>query len=87
MCLLVSAAAQMGLPIERLIVASNQNDILPRFFEAGRMARNVVPSLSPSMDIQVSSNFERLLFELTGARWRKDKVDYGRVCSKWSIHS
>ncbi|MFL2845553.1 MAG: threonine synthase [Candidatus Puniceispirillaceae bacterium] len=59
------AAAQMGLPIERLIVASNQNDILPRFFEAGRMVREtVVPSLSPSMDIQVSSNFERLLFEL-----------------------
>ena len=61
------AAVQMGLPIERLIVASNQNDILPRFFEAGTMAREiVVPSLSPSMDIQVSSNFERLLFELLG---------------------
>ena len=59
------AAVQMGLPIERLIVASNQNDILPRFFEAGNMAREtVVPSLSPSMDIQVSSNFERLLFEI-----------------------
>ena len=61
------AAVQMGLPVERLIVASNQNDILPRFFEAGVMAREaVVPSLSPSMDIQVSSNFERLLFELLG---------------------
>jgi threonine synthase len=61
------AAVQMGLPVERLIVASNQNDILPRFFEAGTMAREtVVPSLSPSMDIQVSSNFERLLFELLG---------------------
>ena len=59
------AAVQMGLPIERLIVASNQNDILPRFFEAGTMARETVaPSLSPSMDIQVSSNFERLLFEM-----------------------
>ncbi len=59
------AAVQMGLPVERLIVASNHNDILPRFFDAGTMAReNVVPSLSPSMDIQVSSNFERLLFEL-----------------------
>ena len=59
------AAVQMGLPVERLIVASNQNDILPRFFEAGTMARETVaPSLSPSMDIQVSSNFERLLFEM-----------------------
>ena len=59
------ASVQMGLPVERLIVASNQNDILPRFFEAGTMSREtVVPSLSPSMDIQVSSNFERLLFEM-----------------------
>jgi threonine synthase len=60
-------AAQMGLPIERLIVASNQNDILTRFFESGTMQREAVaPSYSPSMDIQVSSNFERLLFELLG---------------------
>lgn len=59
------AAKQMGLPIERLIIASNQNDILTRFFADGMMAREQVqPSLSPSMDIQVSSNFERLLFEL-----------------------
>ena len=58
-------AVKMGLPVERLIIASNQNDILPRFFASGAMAReSVVPSLSPSMDIQVSSNFERLLFEL-----------------------
>ncbi len=61
------AAKQMGLPIKRLICASNQNDILARFFEDGRMERRgVKPSLSPSMDIQVSSNFERLLFELLG---------------------
>ncbi len=60
-------ALQMGLPIERLIVASNSNDILTRFFEQGVMQRQQVsPSLSPSMDIQVSSNFERLLFELMG---------------------
>ena len=57
-------AGQMGLPIERLIVASNRNDILTRFFASGAMTREgVVPSTSPSMDIQVSSNFERLLFE------------------------
>ena len=57
------AAAAMGLPIERLICASNRNDILTRFFATGSMQRQQVePSLSPSMDIQVSSNFERLLF-------------------------
>jgi threonine synthase len=58
-------ARQMGLPIQRLIVASNRNDILARFLAANDMTiRGVEPSLSPSMDIQVSSNFERLLFEL-----------------------
>ena len=60
-------AQQMGLPIEKFIVASNRNDILTRFFETGVMSRDgVSPSLSPSMDIQVSSNFERLLFEMLG---------------------
>ncbi len=59
------AAVQMGLPVERLVVACNQNDILARFLAANDMSlRPVRPSLSPSMDIQVSSNFERLLFEL-----------------------
>lgn len=59
------AARQMGLPIKTLICASNRNDILTRFFESGTMARSTVePSVSPSMDIQVSSNFERLLFEM-----------------------
>lgn len=58
-------ARQMGAPIGRLVVASNANDILTRFFNDNDMStRPVVPSLSPSMDIQVSSNFERLLFEL-----------------------
>ena len=48
-----------------MIVASNQNDILTRFFEAGDMSiAPVRPSFSPSMDIQISSNFERLLFDL-----------------------
>ena len=58
------AAKQMGLPIEKFIVGSNENDILTRFFETGTMAMApVVPTLSPSMDIQISSNFERLLFD------------------------
>jgi len=59
------AAHQMGLADAKLIVASNQNDILTRFFETGDMSMAPVrPSYSPSMDIQVSSNFERLLFDL-----------------------
>jgi threonine synthase len=59
------AARRMGLPVARLIVGSNRNDILYRFLESNDMSMAPVePSLSPSMDIQVSSNFERLLFEL-----------------------
>ncbi|MBX6322847.1 MAG: threonine synthase [Rhodospirillaceae bacterium] len=59
------AARQMGLDIGRLVVASNRNDILARFFADGRLAIGTVEStLSPSMDIQVSSNLERLLFDL-----------------------
>lgn len=59
------AAKQMGLPIDRLVVASNRNDILTRFFTTGQMEiQGVVPTSSPSMDIQVSSNLERLLFEV-----------------------
>jgi threonine synthase len=61
------AVREMGLPVERLIVGANRNDILARFLAANDMTvRGVEPSLSPSMDIQVSSNFERLLFELLG---------------------
>ncbi len=59
------AARRMGVPIARLIVGSNRNDILARFLDSNDMSmQGVQPSLSPSMDIQVSSNFERLLFEL-----------------------
>jgi threonine synthase len=58
-------AYQMGLAGTKLVVASNQNDILTRFFTSGDMSISAVrPSLSPSMDIQISSNFERLLFDL-----------------------
>ncbi|HJW78998.1 MAG TPA: threonine synthase [Beijerinckiaceae bacterium] len=57
-------AKRMGLPIERLMVATNANDILDRALASGRYEiRGVTPTTSPSMDIQVSSNFERLLFE------------------------
>jgi len=58
-------AARMGLPVQRFVVASNSNDILSRLIETGEMvAADVVPTLSPSMDIQISSNLERLLVEL-----------------------
>jgi len=61
------AARRMGLPIAQLVVGSNRNDILTRFLAGNDMTvRAVEPSLSPSMDIGVSSNFERLLFELLG---------------------
>lgn len=59
-------AKRMGLPIEKLIVATNQNDILARTLNTGRYElRDVAVTTSPSMDIQVSSNFERLLFDAT----------------------
>ena len=61
------AAKQMGVPIRRLVIATNTNDILARFLATGehRLA-GVTATMSPSMDIQVSSNFERLLFDLYG---------------------
>ncbi len=58
-------ARRMGLPVSELIIGTNRNDILARFINQGTMTiQTVEPSLSPSMDIQVSSNFERLLFEI-----------------------
>lgn len=57
-------AKRMGLPVDRLVIATNVNDILARTLASGRYeVTGVVPSSSPSMDIQVSSNFERVLFE------------------------
>ena len=58
------AAKRMGLPVDKLVIASNVNDILPRTLSSGAYEmREVVATTSPSMDIQVSSNFERYLFE------------------------
>ena len=60
-------AQRMGLPISKLILATNENDILSRFFNSGVYGMtNVVPTLSPSMDIQVASNFERYLYYKVG---------------------
>ncbi|WP_457648509.1 threonine synthase [Profundibacter sp.] len=60
-------ARKMGLPIDRLVIATNQNDILHRTLQTGAYStKGVTPSISPSMDIQVSSNFERVLFDAYG---------------------
>ncbi|MBF9044172.1 threonine synthase [Rhodobacterales bacterium HKCCE4037] len=60
-------AKRMGLPIEKLVIATNQNDILHRaMVSGGYVTEGVTPSISPSMDIQVSSNFERALFDAYG---------------------
>lgn len=96
-------ARKMGLPISRLISGSNRNDILCRFFKQGTLrAGPVYPTLSPSMDIQVPSNFERFLFDLDGrnaelvrnelARFREQgelKVDdagWHQACELFSGH-
>ena len=70
----------MGLPIGQLMVGSNRNDILTRFFDNDDMSiQGVEPSLSPSMDIQISSNFERYLFDLldrSGSATAKTMVEF-----------
>ncbi|WP_394890792.1 threonine synthase [Mesorhizobium sp. AaZ16] len=69
------AAKRMGLPIERLVIATNDNDILARTLETGEYRMSgVVATTSPSMDIQISSNFERLLFEAS----KRDPVSVRR---------
>lgn len=60
-------AKRMGLPVDRLIIGTNVNDILTRTLSTGEYSTGeVIPTTSPSMDIQVSSNFERLIFEASG---------------------
>ena len=74
------AARRMGLQIEKFIVASNANDILTRFFETGQMSvTEVIPTLSPSMDIQISSNFERLLYEY----YKEDGMAVAKVMERF----
>ncbi|MDE2230101.1 MAG: threonine synthase [Alphaproteobacteria bacterium] len=70
-------ARRLGLPIAGLAIATNRNDILTRFFARGTMSLGAVePTISPSMDIQVSSNFERLFFELVGESGPKTKAAF-----------
>jgi threonine synthase len=69
-------AKKMGLSINQLVIATNKNNILEKCFKSGDYEiSGVIPTVSPSMDIQISSNFERLLFDLVG---RKSKI----VCEK-----
>lgn len=84
------AARQMGLPIDRLIVGSNSNDILTRFFNSGTMEMSGVhPTISPSMDIQISSNFERLLFDLFDRDGASVKtcIDGFRATGKFDVNA
>ena len=74
------AARRMGLQIEKFIVASNANDILTRFFKTGLMSvAEVIPTLSPSMDIQISSNFERLLYDY----YKQDGIAVAKVMERF----
>ncbi len=76
-------AKKMGLPIDKLIVATNENDILHRVINFGEYKPSEVkPSLSPSMDIQVSSNFERLLFDIVDQDDKKVASLMARLQSK-----
>ena len=75
-------AARMGFPISKLVVATNENDILKRFFDTGiYAATDVVATISPSMDIQVASNFERYLYycmDCNGAKITEIMESFGR---------
>jgi len=73
-------ATRMGLPVDRLAVATNVNDILARTFATGAYAlRDVIATAAPSMDIQVSSNFERLLFEACGRDGKRVAASMGSL--------
>jgi len=77
-------AKKIGMPIDRLFIATNNNDILSHFFQKGiYKISNVVPTLSPSMDIQVASNFERLLFEIL----ERDYTKVVKFMQSFSIES
>ncbi len=81
-------ARRMGLPIEQLIIASNENDILPRTMAQGMYAtREVKQTTSPSMDIQVSSNFERYLFEASNrdAATIRSQMDWLKQSGRFQV--
>ena len=79
-------AKRMGLPIEKLLLATNENNILTRFINQGDYSlTNVVQTVSPSMDIQVASNFERYLFHLFGERPEKVRAAFAELREKGRI--
>ena len=82
-------AKQMGLPVRRLVCASNRNKVLADFFEKGiyDVKRNFYRTMSPSMDILISSNLERLLFEISGrnAKLTADRMEYLAENKEYSI--
>ena len=79
-------AKKMGLPIDKLIVATNENDIIQRVINTGiYKPSSVKPSLSPSMDIQVSSNFERLLYDILNQDDKKVELLMSNLISKGSF--
>ncbi len=79
-------AKKMGLPIEKLIVATNENDILERVINTGEYKpTKVKPSLSPSMDVQIASNFERLLFDLLNEDDKQVSIFMNDLKSKGSF--
>ena len=81
-------ARRSGAPVESLVVASNRNDIVTRWVQTGALVRDdVVPTLSPAMDIQVSSNHERLLFELLGRDGRATAELIGRFRAVGSVEA
>jgi threonine synthase len=82
------AAMKCGLPVSKFAVASNRNDILARFFASGRMKADAVhATFSPSMDIQISSNFERLLFDLcdSDAAKLRDYMDAMKLRGEFAV--
>jgi threonine synthase len=78
-------ARQMGLPIEKLILATNENDVLDEFFRTGayrvRSSAQVQSTSSPSMDISKASNFERFVFDLTGRDGERTRELYEQVAT------
>jgi threonine synthase len=79
-------AARMGLPIDRLVLATNENDILAVFFDTGVYRRGDVHfTVSPSMDIQVASNFERFLYYLLGEDPERLRVTMGEFAERGEL--
>lgn len=79
-------AKKMGLPVEKLVIATNENDILDRFLKSGTYERSdkVAATLSPAMDILISSNFERLLWYLAKENLANhDPLKAGEICNNW----